>query len=281
MENKILDSIGIFKRYISTKSDMEYGLLYESEFTIDEIDYAKKRMVRVYLPDGYNHFDKDTKYSVIYFSDGQNLVDTYLSSYGKWDIDKHLKDLNVKLICVGVDSAYLDEYRNRELCPPEKPYYFKKYENTYLDKYCSFIFNRLKPIIDKTFNVYTDKPHTAVGGSSMGGLSSFYMGIKYKDIVGYSLCFSPAFLLYKNEELDYYLKKFKVNPKDFGKFYFFVGGVEFEARFVSKTFKVFKHLKQIGFTNDQIALVYDSTQKHEEKAWSKYFKDAIRFWGIK
>ena len=57
-------------------------------------------------------------------------------------------------------------------------------------KYGEFIINELKPHIDKNYLTLTNRENTMIGGSSMGGLISFYIGLKYKDTFGHILAMS-------------------------------------------------------------------------------------------
>ena len=51
--------------------------------------------------------------------------------------------------------------------------------------YGEFIVNELKLILINYLTL--KKEHTMIGGSSMGGLISFYLGLKYKDTFGHIL----------------------------------------------------------------------------------------------
>ena len=50
-------------------------------------------MIRVWLPEDYEFDNPNKRYPVIYFSDGQNLVDRYLSAFGEWELDKTVHKL--------------------------------------------------------------------------------------------------------------------------------------------------------------------------------------------
>ena len=53
-----------------------------------------------------------------------------------------------------------------------------------------FIVKEVKPYIDKTFPVYTTANHTAIMGSSMGGLISWYALSEYPQVFGGAACLS-------------------------------------------------------------------------------------------
>ena len=46
------------------------------------------------------------------------------------------------------------------------------------------LIEELKPIIDERYRTLTDKANTAIGGSSLGGLVSLYLGLTHPDVFG-------------------------------------------------------------------------------------------------
>ena len=115
--NNIPSKIGNFKRYIGNPSTMKYGYYYQSIFNLP-FSKESKRMVRVWLPEDYDFNNPDNRYPVIYMSDGQNLVDRYLSAYGEWELDKVVHQLKLEgikgCIAVGLDCPKEPEERTQE-----------------------------------------------------------------------------------------------------------------------------------------------------------------------
>ncbi len=60
------------------------------------------------------------------------------------------------------------------------------------DLYGRLIVEELKPFIDATYRTRTDAMHTGLGGSSLGGLVSLYLGVKYPNVFGRIAVVSPA-----------------------------------------------------------------------------------------
>lgn len=279
-------AFGPFKLYEKKPNAISYGSLYTCKLKIPGVPESL-RTARVWLPEGYDPLNKKKRYPVIYMCDGQNLVDRYTSAYGEWNIDVRvhelMKDGFPGLIVVGTDCPVVVDNRTSEYCPPIKP--DRKVpapadhttNHPYGEKYASYVMNKLKPLVDRNFNTDPSKKATGVGGSSMGGIMAFYLGCEYHDKVGFSLCFSPAFLLYSYAKLKEGLAKWNPDPKDYGKFFFYTGGTDFEANFVKSTFLVHNALKEKGFPNEQIELLYDANEIHHEKAWSIYFPLAISY----
>lgn len=281
---KNIDRIGPFKRYTKEPNDIQYGSLYTLDVVLP-VPFCKRRTVRVYLPEGY---DTHKRYPVIYMTDGQNIVDKYTTAYGAWDIDVRQNELIQEgyspFIVVGVDCPKVGHiYRVREYTLQEinisrqyagNHYGVPPYSNLLMD----YFVNTLKPMIDKYFATNPDREHTAFGGSSMGGLAAFNYGTKQKETYGFSLCFSPAFHLFDKKELYEYVDSLNINPKEFGKFYFYTGDIEFEHLFLKPTMDMYKYFVDRGFNENQVALKVDKTQKHCEAAWSLHFNEAMKFW---
>jgi len=157
--------------------------------------YADPRRVVVWLPPGYKQ--RGPKYAVLYMHDGQNLFDTATAGYGmEWEIDEHLSRLIAEkkvrpTIVVGIWNTpkRLQEYVPSKAFNGLPPEYREKVRALYggdplSDGYLKFIVRELRPVIDKRFNVKTDRANTMIMGSSMGSLISLYAIDEYPRIFG-------------------------------------------------------------------------------------------------
>ena len=281
----IPETIGKFKRYTKKPSTMKYGFYYSSTFTLP-FSKENKRTVRVWLPEDYDFSNPNKRYPVIYFSDGQNLVDRYLSAFGEWELDKTVHYLMKKeglsgIIAIGIDCPKDPLERTKELCPPHTPRkeVFKREGSkfkSYAHKYVDYIANELKPYIDSLF--FTDPDNTAVGGSSMGGIMAFYAYIYRPDVFRFSLSFSPAFFFYKKMEWAHILDQYDINPDKNGKLFLYSGGKDFEKLFLKPTINTYEYLSKKGFDNSQVALLVDTNEIHHEAAWAKYLIEGLKYW---
>jgi predicted alpha/beta superfamily hydrolase len=61
------------------------------------------------------------------------------------------------------------------------------------DLYLDFLINNVKPYVDDKFRTKKQREFTGIMGSSLGGLFSFYAGLKYQDIFSKIGVFSPSF----------------------------------------------------------------------------------------
>jgi len=157
--------------------------------------YADPRRVVVWLPPGYSK--RGPKYSVLYMHDGQNLFDKATAGYGmEWEIDEHLSKLIADnkvrpTIVVGIWNTpkRLQEYVPSKAFNGLPAGYRAKVRALYggdplSDGYLKFIVRELRPMIDRKFNVKTDRANTAIMGSSMGALISLYAIDEYPQIFG-------------------------------------------------------------------------------------------------
>jgi len=275
---------GPFKRYLKRRNNIHSGFLYTLNLKIPGIKYEPKRTIRVYLP---SDFDENKTYPVLYMVDGQNIVDSYTSAYGEWNIDDHIEgriENNLSsFIVVGIDCPKGVNNRTLEYTCFKLPYK-KKIEESRLsrDPYgkelAKFIVSKLKPLIDKTFPTKKEKDFTGIGGSSMGGLFSFDVINLYPDIFGYSLSFSPAFMLYDNDVISKQIREEIKNNINKYKIYFYSGGSGFDAMFYKETRNAYNILKEMGFDKEHLRIKLDKEYDHNEEAWSDHFYAAIKFW---
>ena len=156
-----------------------------STFKLKAPQLNTEKKIWLYLPQNYATSNK--KYSVIYMHDAQNLFDSESSYSGEWNIDEKLDSLQAQVIVVGIEHG--NEKRIEELTPFKN----EKYGGGKADDYLEFIVKTVKPKIDSTYRTKPDTKNTLIAGSSLGGLTSFYATLKYPDIFGKAVVFSPSF----------------------------------------------------------------------------------------
>jgi len=165
------------------------------DFGVIKSQYADARRVVVWLPPGYSAHG--SKYAALYMHDGQNLFDKATAGYGmEWQVDEHLSQLIADkkvrpTIVVGIWNTpkRLQEYVPAKAFDGLPAEYRDKVRALYggdplSDGYLKFIVRELRPMIDKRFNVKTDREDTAIMGSSMGSLISLYAIDEYPQIFG-------------------------------------------------------------------------------------------------
>jgi predicted alpha/beta superfamily hydrolase len=139
----------------------------------------RQRDIIVWLPPGYEDSPK-RRYPVLYMHDGQNLMDPGTSFSGEWQVDETAQRLVQEgkvepLIIVGV---YNTEERFSEYTQVLDPVY-AEHGGGKADDYGRFLVEELKPLIDKTFRTRKGAQDTGLAGSSLGGLVTMHLGLKY------------------------------------------------------------------------------------------------------
>ena len=152
---------------------------------------AHDRTVMVYLPPDYEE-DTGRRYPVLYLHDGQNVFDTATSIGEEWHVDETAQRLILEqviepLIIVGVYNT--GEHRIGEYTPTKDP---KHPDGGGADAYGRFLVEELKPFIDRTYRTLPSAASTGLGGSSLGGLVTMYLGLKYPTVYGRLAVVSPS-----------------------------------------------------------------------------------------
>lgn len=151
------------------------------------------RDVDIYLPPSYfKHPNK--RYPVLYMHDGNNLFYPHIAFGGMpWNVDSTIdkminNGLIQEIIVVGIHNTI---GRNYEYTWTEMQSYHGR-EGGGGSKYANFLVDELKPFIDYRFRTLSDRNNTAVMGSSLGGLISFYLGLFHHDTFGKIGMVSPS-----------------------------------------------------------------------------------------
>jgi len=150
-----------------------------------------QRDLIVYTPPGYA--DQSARhFPVLYLHDGQNLFDgaTSFIPGQDWHVgqpaDHYIQSGSVApLIIVGM---YNTKARIREYTPTHVP----KLGGGRADRYARFLIEEVKPFVDGEYRTLSGSQHTGIGGSSLGGLVSLYVGLKHSRIVGKIAALSPS-----------------------------------------------------------------------------------------
>ncbi len=163
----------------------------DTAFAIPQL--GRTRRVWLYLPPDYA--TTTTRYPVLYLQDGQNVFDAATSFAGEWGVDETLDSLHAAgdpgAIVVAIDnggSRRTDEYLPWPSAVPG----LGGGEGA---RYAYFLVRTLKPYIDAHYRTRPDRLDTGIGGSSLGGLISFYAALAYPQVFGRVLVFSPSFFV--------------------------------------------------------------------------------------
>ena len=197
--------------------------------------------------------------------DAQNLFDASTSYAGEWNIDETLDSINAQVIVIGVEHG--GDKRIDELTPFKN----QKYGGGKADDYLDFIVNTLKPKVDAIYRTKSSAKNTAIFGSSLGGLVSFYAALQYPAVFGKVGCFSPAFWINKKE----IFRKMEDTPKFTTKIYLLCGDKEDSGAMVSdmKEMETLINSKRCECKKLNKSVIVKEGE-HNEKLWRNAFAKA-------
>ena len=272
------DTILAFKNNINATS-VTRGTLTKVTLTMSQYDDNRTRTIRIWTPDDYDPTG-NTSYPVLYMHDGQNLFDTYTAFSGEWLIDESIgamMDLGYGgAIVVGIDNGGGD--RINELSP-SWPLSSEASEYNIVpsgEKYAAFVVETVKPYVDSHYKTLSDAANTFIGGSSMGGVMSFFMTYTYPEVFGNGLFFSSALWLYESGTVANF-----INSKGIAglvnkpKVYIYVGGAE--SSITAYVSEMYNNLKNNGYTDLEVKTHIEPNKGHNESAWSLEFPKALRW----
>jgi alpha-glucosidase len=130
----------------------------------------------------------------------------------------------------------------------------------------------LKPYIDKNYRTRKGYRNTALIGSSLGGLISYYGGLKYPKVFGNIGAMSPSFW-FSGEVVDFtksYGKQKKLN------LYVLVGGLEGPGM-VDGVETTSKLLLESGFNPKRLKTKIVPEGKHNEAFWQGEFLPLVQW----
>jgi predicted alpha/beta superfamily hydrolase len=240
-------------------------LLISDEFEIPQLN--KTRKIWALLPHDYDKTAE--RYPVMYLQDAQNLFNEK-AKYGNWEIDKKLAVMSEykigKIIIIAIEHAEEDRVKEYNV------------GKTVLGKgqgkkYIRFVTDTLKPFVDQNFRTKTEREHTGIGGSSMGGLVSIFSGLKNPEVYGKLMIFSPS--LWVVPELKINIAK--ANSAD-TKVYLYAGGNESDTM-IEHVNKFQEDLISSEFVKDKIKINVSINVHgtHSETYWSDEFPKAIEW----
>ena len=233
-----------------------------------------ERGVSVYLPTAYFD-DPDRRFPVFYLHDGQNLFDD-LTAYvpgHSWHAhitaDRLTESGEIEpVILVGVANTGL---RRMAEYTPTRDF---KLGGGEARSYAQLLIEELKPRIDALYRTRSASADTAVGGSSLGGLVSLFLGFEYPQIFGKIAVLSPS-IWWNNRSILSFVEAPPTRPDL--RIWLDMGMNE-GARHLKDADQLFRLLQRRGW-REHIDLAYQRVPDgvHSEDAWASRFDDVLRF----
>ncbi|HEY6945186.1 MAG TPA: alpha/beta hydrolase-fold protein [Candidatus Acidoferrum sp.] len=170
-----------------------------------------QRDVIVYTPPGYDEQPKQP-FPVLYLQDGQNLFDgaTSFIPGQDWHVAQTADDcINggqvQPLIIVGL---YNTKARVREYTPT----HVAKLGGGRADRYARFLIEEVKPFVEREYRTLPGPQNTGIGGSSLGGLVSLYLGLKHGAVFGKIAALSPS-VWWNHSVIHRFVRSMHVEPR--------------------------------------------------------------------
>ena len=232
------------------------------------------RSVLVYLPEQYLT-DDSRHFPVFYLHDGQNLFDGRTSYVADctWRAHTTADDLNRSgaiepVILVGVANTGL---RRMAEYTPTRDWKMGGGEG---NAYGRLLVEELKPAIDRIYRTRTDPSNTSLGGSSLGGLISLALGLRYPHVFGKLAVMSPS-IWWDQRSILNLVQRISSRPEI--RVWLDMGTAE-GLRHLHDADFLYRTLIARGW-KEGFDLLYRRAEGalHTENAWSARFGDVLRF----
>jgi predicted alpha/beta superfamily hydrolase len=236
---------------------------------------ADRRKFVLYLPPDYHRAKR--RYPVLYLHDGQNLFDSATAFQGNaWElgalVDELIRHARIApLIIVGIYNS--GEKRLAEYTHVRD----RAGRGGRAKDYGHFLLEDLKPFVDKQYRTLPEGANTGLGGSSLGGLVTLYLGVKYPATFGRLIVMSPS-VWWANRAI---LKRVHgLRRKSDQKIWLDVGTAEDQNP--QPTVDNVIHLRDALLSKGwqlgkDLAFMLDQGAGHDEKAWGRRMRYALPF----
>lgn len=232
------------------------------------------RSISVYLPVAYEQ-DPDRRFPVFYLHDGQNVFDGRSSYVPGCTWRAHTTADNLThthmirpLILVGIANMGLGRMAEYT---PTRDYKMGGGDGR---NYGRMLIEELKPVVDGRYRTLTHPQDTGLGGSSLGGLISLYLGIEHPSVFGRLAVMSPSLWWDHRSILN---RVFRMATKPHLRIWLDMGTAE-GLRHLRDADLLDRTLLQHGWKSG-LDLAYTRVEGglHNEEAWANRFGDVLRF----
>ena len=252
--------------------------------------FVDRRAVDVWLPPGYFTTEgKERRYPVLYVHDGQNVFDPAASFIGvDWGIDETMTRLigerripEAIVVAIWNTRSRLSEYMPQRaiesVAESELNDMFKPVRQKPLgDAYLKYLVTELKPAIDARYRTLSDRAHTSIMGSSMGGLISLSAICEYPEVFGRAACLSTAWTA-AGGAATRNLQSILPDPKTH-RIYFDFGSETKDGRYEPLQQAVDAQMKSAGYASGTNWITKEFPgEEHSERAWQKRVHEPLGF----
>ncbi|HEX4039662.1 MAG TPA: alpha/beta hydrolase-fold protein [Acidobacteriaceae bacterium] len=237
---------------------------------------GNERTISVYVPPGYEE-DNRRAYPLLVLHDGQNLFDPATSFIrGRtWQVAEHA-DAAIEagevepLIIAGVANA--GDRRLAEYTPTRD----WKLGGGDAARYEEMILRELLPFLHAEYRLRAGAAETGLGGSSLGGLVSLWMGMRRPDLFGRLAVLSPS-IWWNHRYILRYVDDLAAEVQPRPRIWLDAGERE-GRRTVANAEQLYERLLTHGWRNDadvHFETIADGT--HDEASWAERVRPMLRF----
>ena len=233
------------------------------------------RTLRIYLPPGVP-LGTRARFPVLILQDGQNVYDHPESQVGvSWGVNTTLDHLIgagrlPPVFVIAVDHRGVDRLGDYLPWPSADLSHDARG-----DRYVAFLVETLLPWAKEHLPISRDPQHTAVAGSSMGGLISLWAGLRHPTVFGAIGAFSPTVMAASRQMFRAWTRHFGGQHVylDAGAHeHFDAGGRHYDYGGTVRDFA--HHLRHLGYRDD-LKVVLEPHGGHDEPSWRRRFPEAI------
>jgi predicted alpha/beta superfamily hydrolase len=242
---------------------------------IPNLSGSEQRLVYLYLPNDWKTSGK--RYPVLYMFDGHNVFFDTHATYGKsWGMGEYLDKNEKQLIIVAVECSHKGHQRLSEYSPVDFSIPGIGAITGRGKEYMDWLVDTLKPYIDANYPTLPDREHTAIAGSSMGGLMSLYAVCDYNHIFKKAACMSPSFWVSKDKVLDIVANS-AIAPDS--SIYIDYGSLELPDH-SSNPDALFSVTRLLLTRRTRVALKIIPGGAHNESSWEKQIPHFMEYLGL-
>ncbi|OEK00303.1 hypothetical protein BFP97_01695 [Roseivirga sp. 4D4] len=156
---------------LSAQSTVKESLSFESKTLAKDINYS------VYLPDGYEHSERN--YPVVYLLNGFTGNETDWIQFGDMQ----------RIVDEGIETG---EIPPMIIIMPDGDdrLYMNNHDNSY--RYGDMFIEELMPHVEDQYRIRAEKQFRGISGLSMGGAGTLRFAMLYPDLFGAAAAFSSA-----------------------------------------------------------------------------------------
>jgi enterochelin esterase-like enzyme len=235
-----------------------------------------ERTISVYVPLGYDAAS-DRRYPLLILQDGQNLFDPATSFIpGRtWRVAEGADDAIAAreaepLVIAGIANA--GERRIAEYTPTRD----MKLGGGEAGRYALLVIRELLPFLHARYRLRSGPEQTGIGGSSLGGLVSLWMGLGHPEAFGRLAVLSPS-VWWNHRYILAYLNDVAPGLHRRPRIWLDAGDQE-GRRTLSDAEMLRSRLRKQGWKDD-VDLHFETIEggKHDEASWAERVRPVLRF----